>query len=105
MIRGLFRLFGLLLLAAGFVFLVYDGARTIADQRLQFTRLDEVWNDLHQGSQAAFQGLVETSAPWLWDHAVRVVLAQPAWLVLGAVGLFLMLACRPRKPLIGYARD
>ena len=28
MIRGFFRLIGLLLLAGGFVFLVYDGARS-----------------------------------------------------------------------------
>lgn len=105
MIRGLFRLIGLLALAAGFVLLVYDGARTIADQRLQFTPLDEVWNDIHQGSQAAFQAAVESASPWLWDHAVKGVLAQPAWLVFGALGLFLLLAFRPRKPLIGYARD
>ena len=31
MIRGFFRLIGLLLLAGGFVFLVYDGARSIAE--------------------------------------------------------------------------
>lgn len=105
MIRGVFRLVGLLLLAAGFVLLVYDGVRTIADQRVQFTRLDEIWNDINQGSLAALQAMVEGAAPWLWDHAVKMVLAQPAWLVLGALGLFLMLAFRPRKPLIGYARD
>ena len=32
MIRGFFRLLGLLLLAGGFIFVVYDGARWVADQ-------------------------------------------------------------------------
>lgn len=105
MIRGLFRLIGLLLLAAGFVFLVYDGARSIADQTLRLTRFDEFWNDIHQASQSAFQARIEDISPWLWNHAVSVVLAQPTWAVLGLLGLFLLLAFRPRKPLIGYARD
>jgi hypothetical protein len=34
MIRGFFRLVGLLLLAGGFIFMVYDGARWVADQTL-----------------------------------------------------------------------
>ena len=42
MIRGFFRLIGLLLLAGGFVFLVYDGARSIADQAVRLTRLSRV---------------------------------------------------------------
>ncbi len=105
MIRGLFRLLGLLALAAAFIFLVYDGARTIADQAVRLTPLGEFWNDIHQTSQAAFRASVEGLSPWLWDHAARVVLAQPAWGVLGVVGIVLLLIGRPRKPLIGYARD
>ena len=51
MIRGFFRLVGLLLLAGGFVFMVYDGARWVADQTLRFTRFGQFWNDIHQSSQ------------------------------------------------------
>ena len=47
MIRGFFRLLGLLLLAGGFVFMVYDGARWVADQTLRFTRFGQFWNDVH----------------------------------------------------------
>jgi len=34
-----------------------------------------------------------------------VLLDQPVFAVLGVVGLLLMLVFRPRRPLIGYARD
>jgi hypothetical protein len=104
MIRGFFRLIGLLLLACGFIFLVYDGARWVADQNLRFTRFGEFWNDLHQSSQQAFKTLVDSKAPWLWTWIVKLVLDQPVFAVLGLLGIVLMLLCRPRKPLIGYAR-
>ena len=105
MIRGFFRLIGLLLLAGGFVFMVYDGARYVADQSLRFTRFGQFWNDIHQSSQAAFRTWVEGIAPWLWNDVVRVILEQPVFAVLGIAGLLLMILFRPRKPLIGYARD
>ena len=105
MIRGFFRLLGLLLLAGGFIFLVYDGARSIADQALRLTRLGEFWNDVHQASQQAFRTQLEAAAPWLWNSVVKVLLNQPVWAVMGIVGILLMLMFRPRRPLIGYARD
>jgi len=105
MIRGFFRLVGLLLLAGGFIFLVYDGARSIADQALRLTRLGEFWNDIHQASQQAFQSMVERASPLLWNSVVKLILNQPAWAVMGVLGIVLMLLFRPRKPLIGYSRN
>ncbi|QOZ29411.1 hypothetical protein CI1B_86420 [Bradyrhizobium ivorense] len=105
MIRGFFRLIGLLLLAGGFVFMVYDGARYVADQSLRFTRFGQFWNDIHQSSQAAFRAWVEGVAPWVWNDVVRVILEQPVFAVLGIAGLLLMILFRPRKRLIGYTRD
>jgi hypothetical protein len=105
MIRGFFRLVGLLLLAGGFVFMVYDGARFVADNTLRFTRFGQFWNDVHQSSQQAFHALVEAKAPWLWNSVVRVVLDQPVFAVMGVLGILLMLLFRPRKPLIGYSRN
>jgi len=105
MIRGFFRLVGLLLLAGGFIFMVYDGARWVADQTLQFTRFGQFWNDVHQSSQAAFRGWVESKAPWLWNWIGKAILDQPVFAVLGLLGILLMLLFRPRRPLIGYARD
>lgn len=105
MIRGLFRLIGLLLLAGGFVFMVYDGARFVADQTLRFTRFGQFWNDIHQSSQAAFRNWVEAKSPWLWESFSKLILDQPVFAVLGVAGILLMILFRPRKPLIGYARD
>lgn len=105
MIRGLFRFIGLLLLAAGFIFLIYDGQRSIADQTLRLTRLGEFWNDIHQSSQQSLRLMLETNVPWLWDSAARFILNQPTWAVLGVLGILLMLLFRPKKQLIGYARD
>jgi len=105
MIRGFFRLVGLLLLAGGFIFLVYDGARSIADQSLRLTRLGELWNDINQASQQAVHASIERMSPWLWEKVVRAVLNQPTWAVLGVVGILLMLVFRPRRRLIGYGRD
>ena len=105
MIRGFFRLIGLLLLAGGFIFMVYDGARFVADQALRFTRFGQFWNDIHQSSQQAFRTLVEDISPWLWNSVVKGLLDQPVFAVLGVAGILLMILFRPRKPLIGYSRD
>ena len=105
MIRGFFRLIGLLLLAGGFIFMVYDGARWVADQTLRFTRFGQFWNDIHQTSQQAFRIAVEGASPWLWNSVVKVLLNQPVWAVMGVLGILLMLVFRPRKPLIGYSRN
>jgi hypothetical protein len=104
MIRGFFRLIGLLLLAAGFVFLVYDGARSIADQALRLTKLGEFWNDINQASQRSVLASIDAGAPWLRAGA-NALLDQPAWAVMGIIGIVLMLLFRPRRPLIGYSRN
>jgi hypothetical protein len=105
MIRGFFRLVGLLLLAGGFIFMVYDGARWVADQTLRFTPAEDFWNNVHQSSLQAFRTWLESTAPWLWTNVVKVILDQPVFAVLGVLGLLLMLLFRPRKPLIGYSRN
>jgi len=104
MIRGFFRLVGLLLLACGFIFMVYDVARWVADQNLRFTRFGEFWNDIHQSSQQSFRTMIEGSAPWLWN-VIKIILDQPVFAVMGVLGILLMLLFRPRKPLIGYSRN
>ena len=89
--RGFFRLVGLLLLAGGFIFVVYDGARWVADQNLRFTRFGQFWNDIHQSSQQAFRAWVEGNVPWLWNSVVKVVLDQPVFAVMGVLGILLMI--------------
>jgi len=106
MIRFLLRFIGLLLLALAFIFVVYDGIRSISNGGLLITTASYVWNVAHEHSLQAFQVLVDRYAgPDVWQNAVAPVLDQPAaafFLVLGVI--FIMLG-RKKKPLIGYARD
>jgi hypothetical protein len=76
MIRGFFRLVGLLLLAGGFIFLVYDGARFVADNALRFTRFGQFWNDIHQSSQQAFRASMEGLSPVPAKEAVDRLLQE-----------------------------
>jgi hypothetical protein len=105
MIRFLFRFFGLVVLAAAFVFFVYDGTKSIASSEIKIYRLEELWSAVHQASLAALRPAIEMNVgPWLWDPVVLTILQQPAWLVLLIVAALLILLGRRKKPLIGYAR-
>jgi len=106
MIRFLLRFFGLLLLALGFIFLVYDGIRSISDGSILLTKTSEVWVVVHDRSLAAFQSLIERKAgPDIWQVALAPVLDQPAAAVACILGVILIVMGRKKKPLIGYARD
>jgi hypothetical protein len=104
MIRFLLRFVGLLLLALAFIFLVYDGTKSIADQRLYVTKVAEVWSTFHESSLAQIKPALQGLAPWLWDPVVMNVLNAPICLVLVIAGMILVLLGRKRRPLIGYAR-
>ena len=107
MIRFVLRFFGLLLLALGFIFLVHDGTKSIADQTLYLSSVGSVWSNIHQNSLAALQPTVERLAgPWAWQSVIQpYLLDQPVSLVFAILGAFLILLGRKKKPLIGYARD
>lgn len=105
MIRAVLRFLGLLSLAAGFIFLVYDGARSIVDSGLRLYKISQAWSDVHQASLTALQPLLERRlGAWAWDPVAVMVLQQPIWLVFGLLGIVLLLLGRRKKPLIGYAR-
>lgn len=105
MIRFVLRSLGLWILAAGFVFFVYDGTKSIAGDRLFFTKLGDVWNAVNSTSLLLLQPAIERHvAQWLWDPVILSVLTAPAWLVFAVLGAVLMLLGRKKRPLIGYAR-
>jgi hypothetical protein len=105
MIRSLFRLIGVIALAAGFILLMYDGAKSIADSRVYIYKLGQLWADIHSASLQAAQARVQASLPaQIWDPGITTVLDQPAWLIFGIIGTIFILLGRRRKPLIGYAR-
>jgi hypothetical protein len=107
MIRFIFRFIGLLLLALGFIFLVHDGTKTIADQTLYLSSVGTTWSNLHQSSLTALQPTVERlGGSWAWQGVIQpYFLDQPVSLVLAIVGAIFILLGRKKKPLIGYARD
>ena len=106
MIRFLFRFVGLLGLALGFVFLVYDGTKSIANHTLEMTTVERVWNEVYaKGPQEVLRPLTAPSASWLWDPVTVSFLRSPVWVVLVVVASILMILGRKKKPLIGYARD
>jgi len=106
MIRFVFRFLGLWMFAAGFVFFVYDGTKSIADKTLYFTKVSDVWAWVHQDSLLLLQPAIERHLmAWLWDPVVLTVLAAPASLMLAILGTALILFGRKKKPLIGYARS
>jgi hypothetical protein len=104
MIRFLLRFIGLLCLALGFVILVYDGTKSIADQRWQITKVSDVWITIQESSLTKLQPTLQGIAGWLWDPVAVNVLNAPAWVVLAIIGIVLIVLGRKKKPLIGYAR-
>jgi hypothetical protein len=105
MIRSLLRLLGVIFLAAGFILLMYDGAKSIADSRIYIYKLGQLWTDIHVASLQSAQAKVQSSLPAVaWDPVITTILDQPSWLIFGLVGAVLILLGRKRKPLIGYAR-
>jgi hypothetical protein len=107
MIRFILRFVGLLLLALGFIFLVHDGTKSIADQALYLSSVGATWSNIHQNSLTALQPAVERLAgDWAWQGVIKpYVLDQPVSLAFAIVGGILILLGRKKKPLIGYARD
>jgi hypothetical protein len=106
MIRFLLRFIGLLLLALAFIFVIYDGMKSIADGGLSVTQFDQLWIDVHAGSLQAFQSAFQRYAGAdVWQAAAVPILGQPVAAVFGVLGVVLILLGRKKKPLIGYARD
>ena len=106
MIRFLLRFIGLLLLALAFIFVVYDGIRTISDGTLLITKTSYVWNAINDSSLRMLQALVEQKlGAEAWQIGVAPVLDQPAAAIFCVLGVILIILGRKKKPLIGYARD
>jgi hypothetical protein len=105
MIRFLLRFIGLWLLAGGFIFLVYDGTKSIASNAVLMTRVQDVWGNVHQASLLALEPTLESYAHFLWKPVMTTFLEQPVALVFVILGVILMIVGRKPKPLIGYGRS
>ncbi|MBV8747137.1 MAG: hypothetical protein JO134_19040 [Xanthobacteraceae bacterium] len=105
MIRFFTRAIGLIFLAVAFVFLVYDGTKSIAGNAIFYTSLTETWNSVSATSLAQLEPLVERYAgSWGWDQFSRWILSSPTFVIFGVIGSLLVLIGRKPEPLIGYDR-
>jgi len=105
MIRFFLRFLGVWILAAGFVFVVYDGTKSIADKSFYYTTVENVWAWVHQDSLQGLRPAIEPYAGFLWSPIMVTLLGSPASLALGVLGAVMVLLGRRKKPLIGYARS
>ena len=102
MVRFLLRLLGYLLVAAGFVSLVIDGARSIANSSVQYTPLRQALSTLLGERVDAWQPAIERNAhPLLWDPVMVNLLLAPAALIAFLLGFLLLKLGTPPHPKIG----
>ncbi len=103
MFRFLARFFGLLLVAAGFVGIVIDGTRSIANGELVLTPLGELAFRLFPTTFPLIEpGVTRHLHPFLWDPVLLNLFLVPASLLGLGLGLLLLwLGRHPPEP-IGY---
>ena len=99
MIRFVVRLLALSLLAGAFAAAVIDGARSLADQKLEFYSMGWALAHAFPSKFPLLQPFVEKRfGPAAWDPVLLDVLSAPAFVDLAALGLILFLLARPRAP-------
>ena len=103
MFRFLVRFCGLMLLAGAFAAAVVDGARSLADQRVELTSMGRALDYAFPSKFPLLQPFVEQRLrqPLLWDPVLLDILSAPAFVVLALLGLILFYLVRRRPPAIG----
>ncbi|KQP61565.1 MULTISPECIES: hypothetical protein [unclassified Methylobacterium] len=103
MLRFLLRALGLVILAAGFVCLVYDGARSVANNGLRVTTLGELPLTTLATPLANLKTAIEGIAPWLWQAILLPLGVAPAALIGLVLGVILLWIGQPlREPARSY---
>lgn len=98
MIKGTFRLLGLLTLALALITAVLDIARSIADSALITTPLGKDWFELSVSSLNLTQAIVQRYLhPMIWDPVIQTILQMPSWLVFTVIALFFLWIGRKKK--------
>jgi hypothetical protein len=102
MVRFLLRLIGYLSVAAGFVALVIDGARSIANAGLRFTPVSDVLIAVIQERYQLIQPAIERNLhPWLWDPLLLSLMRAPAAAAALLLGFALLWLGRRPDEVIG----
>lgn len=103
MFRAGVRLLGFLLLAAGFVGAVMDGARSLAASSLDYARIGETALLLLGDRFGQLQPAVERNLhPLVWNPVMTTLLMFPTALLLLGLGLICHRIGRPPPILIGH---
>ncbi len=86
-LRALIGCLGVLLIGAA----LWPAARealALAAGQHAFIPLGQLWFEIDPPSlNMAQAGIQRHVAPWLWEDVIQTVLEQPAWPVLGCLGL------------------
>lgn len=102
MLRFLPRFLGYVLVAAGFVMLVIDGARSIANSALQVTTLGDALSAALRERYQLLQPMIERQLhPLLWDPIMLHALLVPAALIALVLGFLLLRLGAAPAPRIG----
>jgi hypothetical protein len=106
MLRFLVRALGFLLIAAGFVGLVIDGTRSIANGALGFTPLGQIAHAMLREKFLLIEpGVTRHVHPWLWDPVLLNFFLMPAALLAVLIGILLLwLGQKPQEPIGFLAR-
>lgn len=104
MFKFIGRTIGFFLLAAGFVALIADGARAVANGQFSATPLVvSVVQVFPNQASGWLQAAERQLPPMLWQWIAQPLLALPSFVVLGLLGLGLLYLARPRRARIGHA--
>ncbi len=103
MIRFLFRTIGYMTVAAGFVGLMIDGARSMAGSVLVFTSTADLAVRLFADRYALLRPWVEQNIhPLAWEPVLAGILRLPASVLGLALGFLLLWFGQPDRREVGY---
>ncbi|MGL4441863.1 MAG: hypothetical protein ACRCUE_21655 [Bosea sp. (in: a-proteobacteria)] len=103
MIKTLLRFLAFLLVAAGFVAAIMDGARSLANSTLEYARIGSTLTRLFGDRINQLQPAIERNVhPLLWDPVLVTLLLLPTSVLLLVTGLACYRLGRRTGPAIGY---
>lgn len=101
--RFLVRVIGFLAVATGFVALIIDGTRSLADSRLTYTPVRSIVEPFAGARLADFGAMIQRDIhPLLWDPVLVTLLNLPLAAVGLVLGFLLMRLGQPKPEPIGF---
>lgn len=96
------RSLGFVILALAFVQVVYDGARSIANNTVKVTSVNDLVVSVFKDKADSLQQSVGGVAPWLWDVLLLPLTVAPAAAVGLVLGTVLLWVGQPGREPIGF---